>query len=152
MSKNVVADYIYEGLGFPVKLKQVEMILIQNELHPLVDVRKVAAQALQALLTQKETYTGDQIAFVRVCFSLTQKQLAKLVNEPVKSVQAWEQAQEKPAAISAASDNLLKKYMHQELHKSSQLLAKKGLFSSPQSKPKPAPDVDLDNDVPKKKR
>lgn len=147
-----VDDYIYDGLGFPIKLEKVKLVAFAKELHPLIDVKEIADMAIKSLLTQKEKFTGGQIAFIRIYFSMTQKQLAKLVSEPLQLVQAWEKLPDKPVDMSINSKTLLKKHIRQELDKGSHLLATKGLFSAKQKPPKSSPDADIDNTPPKKKR
>jgi DNA-binding transcriptional regulator YiaG len=150
MSKNFVNEYVYDGLGFPVKLRKVEMVVFQNELHPKIDVRKVADKAIQALLAQTEKITGNQIIFFRIYFSMSQKKLAKLVNEPLKVVKQWEEFQNKPINMDAATETVLRQHIKQ--HISSHPLTTTGMFSSKQKKPKQPPAADADDiPTPKKK-
>jgi DNA-binding transcriptional regulator YiaG len=153
MSDDTSANYVYNGLGFPIELKNVEMVRFADESHPLIDVKKVAAAALESLRTQTTEYTGGQIAFVRVYFSMTRKELAALVKVPVNVVQQWERRPDKTVDMSSESKNLLKQHIEVNKHEASQLIASKGFFSQKPQKPQSPPVADSDNtDAPKKKR
>lgn len=42
METRIVKEYIYEGLGFPVLLRDVTFVKIDKEWHPQIDVKQVA--------------------------------------------------------------------------------------------------------------
>lgn len=44
MKTKVQPTFLYEGLGFPVELENVEMININDEWHPKIDVHYVAGE------------------------------------------------------------------------------------------------------------
>lgn len=90
MNKKIVKNYTYTGLGFPVELHNVEMIEIEGEFQPKIDVRKVATAAMKSLISQKERLTGNQIKFIRTYFSMTLREFAKVVNESHMAVKKWE--------------------------------------------------------------
>ena len=87
--------YIYEGLGFPVKLSNVPMVEINGELHPKIDVRRVADSAMKSLVLQKERLTGNQVKFIRHYFSMSLRKFGKLMNESHMSIKKWEDFKEK---------------------------------------------------------
>lgn len=82
--------YTYEGLGFPIELHNVEMILVNEEYVPKIDVRAVADQAIKDLVLQKTKLTGDQIKFIRNYFSHSLRDFSKIVNESHAAVKKWE--------------------------------------------------------------
>ncbi len=57
--------YIYYGLGFPIELKNVEMVLFDGEYHPKIDVLYIADQAYRTLMTQKDDLSKEQQEFLR---------------------------------------------------------------------------------------
>ena len=90
MNKKIVKSYIYNGLGFPFELHDVEMVEVDGELHPKVDVRKTADLAIRALVAQKNRLTGNRIKFIRTYFSMSLREFAEVVNESHMAVKKWE--------------------------------------------------------------
>ena len=90
MGKKIVANYIYHGLGFPIELHNVEMIMFDGEFHPKVDVKKVSDFAIKSLVLQKKRLTGNQIKFIRTYFSMSLREFSKIVNESHMAVKKWE--------------------------------------------------------------
>lgn len=90
MTKKLMKTYIYEGLGFPIELHNVEMILVNEEYVPKIDVRSVADQAIKDLVFQKTKLTGDQIKFIRSYFFHSLRDFSEIVNESHTAVRKWE--------------------------------------------------------------
>tara|TARA_B100000989_G_scaffold298413_2_gene287621 strand:- start:970 stop:1419 length:450 start_codon:yes stop_codon:yes gene_type:complete len=83
--------YIYDGLGFPVRLDQVDMVLIDGEWLPKIDIQAVADKAILALGAQEQRLTGNQLKFIRSYFSMALRQFAEtVVNESHTAVSKWE--------------------------------------------------------------
>jgi len=90
MSKKIVKNYIYEGLGFPIELHNVEVVEFNGEFHPKIDVRKVADSAIKSLVLQKSRLTGSQIKFIRKYFSMSLREFSNIVNESHMAIKKWE--------------------------------------------------------------
>ncbi|CAM4464429.1 MAG: hypothetical protein LEGION0403_FIIPPAGN_02377 [Legionella sp.] len=70
MKTKIVKNYLYDGLGFPVELDDVEMCFIENDWHPRIDVQKVADEVIKKLAVQETRLTGNQVRFIRSYFSM----------------------------------------------------------------------------------
>ena len=68
MKNRIVKNFCYDGLGFPIDLAQVELIEMDGEWHPKIDVKTIANEAIEALAYQDGRLTGDQIKFIRHYF------------------------------------------------------------------------------------
>src|SRR5690348_14184318 len=90
MTKKLVKAYTYEGLGFPIELSNVEMILVNGEYAPKIDVRLIADNAIKNLVLQEKKLTGNQIKFVRSYFSMSLREFSNVVNESHTAVRKWE--------------------------------------------------------------
>lgn len=102
MSKSKhVKDYLYEGLGFPIILKDAEMRLIRGEWLLKVDVEHVADILIKALPTKSVGLTGAEIRFIRTYFDLSQRKFAEELNVTHTAVGNWEEADQGRAKIDA---------------------------------------------------
>ena len=84
------ALYTYHGLGFPVELDDVELVSINGEMHPKIDIRKISDMVIKSLVLQETRLTGNQIKFIRAYFSMSLREFAQLVHESHMAVKKWE--------------------------------------------------------------
>jgi DNA-binding transcriptional regulator YiaG len=149
---------IYEGLGIPVQVNaEMEKLTIADDLQPVFNIKKVADDTFRALSIQDIKFTGNDLHFIqdymRIHMQMSEKDFAKAVHVSIKEIAAWESADDKPANLDAATENLLKQQM-QELVVKKSPLASKGLFSEKKSSG-PSPSESSDNESkprpPKKK-
>ncbi|MDF1761329.1 MAG: hypothetical protein P1U40_12420 [Coxiellaceae bacterium] len=91
MKKKIIKRHTYNGLGFPIELNQVEMIKIDGDWYPKIDVRKLADEVVKVLATQKERLTGNQVKFIRTYFAMSLRRFSKdVVHESHTAVSKWE--------------------------------------------------------------
>ncbi|MFA6301700.1 MAG: hypothetical protein WC627_01020, partial [Legionella sp.] len=64
MKTKIIPVFLYEGLGFPIALEHVEMVNIEGEWHPKIDVKYVADEVIKRLATQEERLTVNQVKFI----------------------------------------------------------------------------------------
>jgi hypothetical protein len=76
MTTKIMKTYIYEGLGFPIELHNVEMNQIRGEYIPKLDIEAIAGDAIKNLVWQKTKLSGNQIKFVRDYFSQSLREFA----------------------------------------------------------------------------
>lgn len=116
MGRKIVTHYTYEGLGFAIELRQVEMVKINNEWHPKIDVRKIADATIQMLVTQKERLTGNQIKFIRSYYSMTLRDFAKnVVNVSHTAVNKWEKFENKVTNMDINIEKILRLYIYETI-------------------------------------
>lgn len=112
MAKKLQKKYIYEGLGFPVELHNVEMIELEGELHPKIDVRKIANAAIKALVSQESRLSGNQVKFIRTYFSMSLRTFAReVVNESHMAVKKWEDCGNKATNMDLNIEKILRLYI-----------------------------------------
>jgi DNA-binding transcriptional regulator YiaG len=117
MSNKVEKRYTYTGLGFPIELYDVEMIEINGKFHPKIDVRKVADQAIESLVTKKTRFTGNQVRFIRTYFSMSLRTFAKVVNESHMAVKKWENFGDNSTKMDANIESMLRLYIYDHITK-----------------------------------
>ena len=113
MKKKVVKKYIYEGLGFPIELTQVEMVMVDGEWSPKIDVRKIADSVMKILPFQNERLTGSQINFVRTYFEMSLRKFAtEVVKESHMAVSKWEKFHNKSTNMDSNTERMLRLYIY----------------------------------------
>jgi DNA-binding transcriptional regulator YiaG len=121
MKTKIVKDYLYDGLGFPIELTNVEMCFIENDWHPRIDVQKVADDVIKKLAIQETRLTGDQVRFIRSYFSMPLREFAeKVAHETHGAVQKWEKKGNKPTSMNSNTEHELRLYIIEMIHKKNQ--------------------------------
>src|SRR6476620_951342 len=90
MERKTQKKYIYEGLGFPIELHNVEMVKVQGEWVQKIDVRDIALKAIRELPFQETRLTGHQVRFVREYFQMSLREFAKVVHQSHTAIDKWE--------------------------------------------------------------
>lgn len=115
MKRKTTKKFIYKGLGFPIELHHVEMVKVDREWHPKIDIRRVADSAIKELSFQKERLTGDQIKFIRTYFEMSLREFGKkVVHESHMAVSKWEQFKNKPTNMDINIEVMLKLYIYEK--------------------------------------
>jgi DNA-binding transcriptional regulator YiaG len=109
---------IYEGLGFPIMLHNVEMIKIDDEWHPKIDVKKISSYAIKAQASQKQRLTGNQIRFIRNFFSMSLREFGnEVVHESHAAVNKWEKHGNQVTSMDINIEKILRLYIHEKISK-----------------------------------
>ncbi len=120
MKTKTVNNYIYEGLGFPVTLDNVEMVHLDNEWHPRIDVQKVADNVIKQLAVQETRLTGAHVKFIRSYFSMPLREFGeKVVHESHMAVKKWEDKGDFATKMNANTEHELRLYIVEKLHSKS---------------------------------
>ena len=110
MPKNV-KNFTYEGLGFPIILKNVLLHKVRNEWLPKIDVEEIAKLAFEALPTKPSKFTGDEIKFIRTYLEKSKTAFAEIFKLSHTAVAKWEKAKESAAPILPAQEIVLRLYL-----------------------------------------
>jgi DNA-binding transcriptional regulator YiaG len=114
VKKKIVKNYIYEGLGFPITLHNVELVEFDGEFHPKIDARKISDMAIISLVDQKSRLTGNQIKFIRKYFFKSLREFSIIVNESHMAVKKWENFNEKPTNMDINIEILLRLFIYDQ--------------------------------------
>ena len=116
MDRKVVDTFVYQGLGFPIKLEKVEMVKIDGEWNPRVDVRKISDNAIRMLIARNERLTGNQVRFIRSYFSMSLREFAKeVVHESHTAVAKWEASLDEATKMDINIEMILRLYVIEQL-------------------------------------
>jgi DNA-binding transcriptional regulator YiaG len=153
MSNKIVEDFHYEGLGFTIILPKVEMVELAGESLPIIDVKKIAAAAIQSLSTKEQSLTINELLFIKTNLKMRTPEFAKLIEKSVAEVQRWETLSDQPVTLDSNVKKALQQFIQQHIYidrknqdrenttLQNKLLATKGVFSPNKEKPQdPTPD------------
>ncbi len=110
-----LTKYMYEGLGFPIELHNVEMILINGEYAPKIDIRSIANKVIIDLVLLNTKLTGNQVKFIRSYFSLSLREFSKIVNESHTAVRKWENFNNKSTNMDPNIEARIRVYIYDKL-------------------------------------
>lgn len=112
MKTKIEKNYCYTGLGFPVEIKQVEMVLLGDTWHPKIDVRKVANLVIKQLATQDSPLTGNEVKFIRVHFGMSLRVFADVVvHETHTAVKKWEDEKDKSTKMNPNTEFVIRTFI-----------------------------------------
>ena len=109
-------NYIYNGLGFPILLREAEFRKIRGEWLLKVDVEKVAYEVIKALPIKPAGLTGAEIRFIREYFNLSKRKFAEELNVSHTAVNKWEDTEQEKAKIDPHVEITLRAFIKIRLH------------------------------------
>lgn len=126
MKMKIEKNYTYTGLGFPVELEKVEMVLLGNEWCPKVDVKKVADEVIKQLAIKDTPLTGNEVHFIRTHLGMSLRDFAKdVVHETHVAVTKWENFEDKPTKMNTNTEIVIRNFI---IEKTSSTSEKKSRF------------------------
>lgn len=76
----MLKTYIYNGLGFPIELHDVEVVQHGDEIHPKLDIRNISEQTIKSLVFREDNLTGNQIKFIRTYVCMSTEKFAEAIH------------------------------------------------------------------------
>jgi DNA-binding transcriptional regulator YiaG len=104
MKKNIAAEFIYDGLGFPVILLNVPLVNVRGIQIPNINYNVLQKNVLLALSHKLQPLTGNEIRFIRQYFEMTYTEFANRFGVTHPSVIHWEKAKDNFAKIQPATE------------------------------------------------
>ena len=98
--KKIEKEFVYEGLGFPVVLINVPMILVRGIWTIDCDLNILQKATLLALAHSAHNLTGNQIHFIRSWLGLTQSKFGDIFGITHVAVVKWEKMANKSSKMS----------------------------------------------------
>ncbi|HHT7364062.1 TPA: hypothetical protein ACTZ8L_002537 [Legionella pneumophila] len=112
MKTKIESTFLYDGLGFPIELENVEMININDEWHPKIDVQYIADEIIKKLAIQEERLTGNQVKFIRSYFSMPLREFGEtVVHESHTAVSKWEKCEDEITYMNENTEQVLRLYI-----------------------------------------
>jgi hypothetical protein len=95
-----VRKFIYPGLGFPIVLRNIEMVLTLGGWAPDVRLLQLSELAFSRLATKPAPLTGDEIHFVRHRMGLKVEAFADLLRVTHPTVLHWEKSRDRATKMN----------------------------------------------------
>ncbi len=112
MQSKIEPLFLYEGLGFPIEMAHVEMINLNGEWLPKIDVRQIADEAIKKIATQEGRLTGNQVKFIRSYFSMALREFGETVaHESHTAVSKWEQRGNEITKMNENTEQVLRLFI-----------------------------------------
>ncbi len=105
--------FVFEGLGFPIKLINAPMKKAFGEWYLDIDMNKLMQVVLEALAHKPSALTGEEIGFIRSYLKMTAVEFGKMFGVTHVAVLKWESNENK---ISPALDLYIRLFILDNLH------------------------------------
>ncbi len=100
--------FVYEGLGFPIKLIDAPMKKLFGEWYLDIDMNQLMLVVFGMLAHKSTALTGDEIRFIRTYLKMTAVEFGKIFDVSHVAVVKWESNENK---ISPALDFYIRLYI-----------------------------------------
>jgi len=91
--------FVYDGLGFPVVLRNVPMVKVRGSWTPQINYNELSRHVILALATKPGRLTGHEVRFIRHYFGKTLESFGKRFDVSHPAVLKWEDAGEEAIAV-----------------------------------------------------
>lgn len=113
MKERKKETFVYEGLGFPIKLINCPMKKVFGEWVLDINLTTLQMDMLKALIHKPVPLTGCELRFIRKFLELSTTDFGKLVGVSHPAVLKWEKEQ---VHINPATEIYIRLYVLQHLH------------------------------------
>jgi len=100
MEKKIQKQFVYDGFGFPVVLKNVPMTKARGRWTPNINYNDLTMDVLKALATHGSRLTGAEVRFVRQASEMTLQEFAQRFDVSHPAVMKWERAGASPTSMA----------------------------------------------------
>jgi DNA-binding transcriptional regulator YiaG len=112
-ANNKIQTFVYNGLGFPIKLINVPMKKMLGEWVIDVDMNKLQLAVLRALIFKSTRLTGDELNFIRSFLNMTMAEFGKAFGVSHVAVLKWENEERN---VSPPLEFCIRLYILDHLH------------------------------------
>lgn len=108
---------LFDGLGFPIILLNVPMVMIRGEMAPDINYSRLQKAVLLQLCHKKSPLTGNEVKFIRKFFSLTTKEFGYIFGHTHSAILKWESQKNRVARIAPTTEFYLRLYVLEAIQK-----------------------------------
>jgi transcriptional regulator with XRE-family HTH domain len=111
-------NYLYEGLGFPVRLASVTLVNYKGDWLPQVDVLELERTVAKSLSESHINLTGNHIRFIRSFLKQSLREFAKSIGVSHIAVKKWESKENKPTAMTYPTEVVIRLLFREAVRRS----------------------------------
>ncbi len=119
MKKKKIKKFIYEGLGFPIILRNVPVVEMLGEEILDIDFNALQKTVLLSLCHKDSPLTGSEIKFIRKYFELTLVEFGLKFGCSHSAVLKWEKYENHFAKIEVTTDVCIRLFIFSQLNRKS---------------------------------
>ncbi len=106
--QKIEREFVYDGLGFPIVLRNVPMIELRGVWTLDIDLNVLQRAVLLALAHHPMDLTGNQIRYIRTWLGLTKAKFGKLFGMTHPAVVKWEKTADKASKMNLSAQRDLR--------------------------------------------
>ena len=101
-------EFVDHGFGFPVRLRNVQMVKVRGAWTPDLDYGELADAVMKALCFKPVRLTGSEVRFIRLQSQMTLQDFAARFGVTHPSVMKWEKQADEPTRMSWSTEKDLR--------------------------------------------
>lgn len=115
METRVQKQFVYNGFGFPVVLKNVPMVKVRGIWTPNINYNVLSKGILETMAIHPVRLTGREIRFVRHYFEMTLEEFGERFGVSHPAVLKWEKNASAPARMAWGTEKDLRLFILDQL-------------------------------------
>lgn len=113
--KRIQEEHVVHHFGFPVILRNVEMIKIRDFWTPNINMNRLRDVVLFALVMKKGSLTGNQVHYIRGWLKETLESFGEKLGVSHSSIKKWENKGDEPTGTSQGNDFFIRTLVLQKM-------------------------------------
>ncbi len=119
MKKKKIKKFVYEGLGFPIILKNVSVIEMHGEAVPDINFNQLQKTVILKLCHKSTPLTGNEVRFIRAYLEMTLAQFGEKFGCSHAAVIKWEKHSNRFAKIEPTTEICIRLFIFSHLNNKS---------------------------------
>ena len=104
MKTKTKRDFLYEGFGFPVHVKNAPLIFVEGTWALNINQNTLRRLIVHQLVMLPSRFTGHQVHFIRKTFGMTLKAFGDRFSVAHTAVIGWEKSETNPTKMNWATE------------------------------------------------
>ncbi len=111
MKKKIIAEFIFEGFGFPVILRNVSVDKYDGEDFPEIDYFELTQQTVRALIMSSTAINGAQLQFLRKYTKKSLRDLGEELKVSHAQIKIWEDRNSEFTGLTHIQERMFKSHV-----------------------------------------
>lgn len=123
METKIQKEFVDTGFGFPIQLRNVQMVKIRGAWTPKINYNHLAEAVLNALAFKPSRLTGAEINFIRTHFEMTLQEFAARFCVTHVAVLKWEKTKHQPTVMGWTTEKDIRLFILSKLQVKAVMIA-----------------------------